>query len=340
VTRSSRQHGSALLWAVGALWREFAGFRFHYEAADVPDAQHPGALRYHLDSPRLFADAMRLDSTGVPYQVSRTFTTYNPAYVAWYGLQQLQDAELRGALHGRDRFLKQVAWLRDHAVSRPDGAAVWQYDFDWREGDSVLRAGWISAMAQGLAMSALVRANRLEPDPALLELAVAAARPFELPISEGGVRSAGKGGAIFEEYPALPPPRVLDGTLFAMLGLFDIASETSNSRLRALFSEGMDGLESELTYWDFRDKWSWYGRRSYLCPTHYHAVNRALLQALARASGRSPCAALAERWNPSRLGAFDRAEVFLSFVVTKQRSRLNSLLHAWRARRESRQRES
>ena len=332
MTRRARQRGGASYWAARALWRELAGFRFWYEAVNVPNAELPGALRYHIDSPRLFNDVMRLDSTGVPYQVSRTFTSYNPAYVAWYGLQQLQDAELRRSPRGRDRFRTQVAWLREHAVRRPDGAVVWQYDFDWREGGSVLRAGWISGMAQGLAMSALVRANRLEPDATLVELALAASRPFELSVTEGGVCSEGKGGAVFEEYPALPPPRVLDGTLFAMLGLFDVACETSNARVRALFADGMDGLESELPYWDFRGKWSWYGRRLYLSPTHYHGINRALLLALARASGRAPCAALADQWNPSRLNAFDRVEVYLSFLATKQRSRLHSLLHAWRAR--------
>ena len=90
---------------------------------------------------------MRLDGEGVPYQVSRTFTAYNPAYVAWYGLQQLHAAEVRGDPRGRERFATQVNWLRQHAMRRPDGAAVWPYGFDWREGETLLRAGWISGMS-------------------------------------------------------------------------------------------------------------------------------------------------------------------------------------------------
>src|SRR4029078_8550917 len=93
--------GGALYWALRALWGEVAGFRFHYDAREVPEAQRPGALLYHLDCPRLFAEALRFDAGGVPFQFSRTFTAYNPAYVAWYALQQLQAAEAQGEAGGR-----------------------------------------------------------------------------------------------------------------------------------------------------------------------------------------------------------------------------------------------
>ena len=321
---------SAWSWALRAIWGELAGFRFDHESRDVPSAERPGALLYHLDSPHLFNDAMRLDGDGVPYQVSRTFAAYNPAYVAWYGLQQLQAAEARGDARGRERFATQVMWLRKHAVRRLDGAAVWPYGFDWREGETLLRAGWISGMAQGLAMSVLVRAHRLSPDPELLALASAAARVFNLTIEQGGVQSAGREGPLFEEYPGDPPPRVLDGALFALLGLYDVAVETGDARLRELFERGMDGVQGELDEWNYRGKWSWYGRRVYLSPTHYHFINRALLLALARAGGRSAFADVATAWDPRRLGAVARVALYLAFQITKQRSRVRDRLTARR----------
>lgn len=324
--------GGAAHWALRALWREIAEFRFEFDAREVQGAERSGAIPYHLASAQLFADAMRLDGGGIPFHVSRTFQAYNPAYVAWYALQQLANTQ-RGDTPdagARQRFATQIAWLRDHAVRRPDGAAVWHYGFDWREGEALLRAPWISAMAQGLAMSALVRAHRLSPAPALLELAVAAARPFELPIDQGGVRSAAKGGVAYEEYPAHPEPRVLDGFLFALLGLYDVALETGDARLRGLFDQGVEGLVGELPLWDFRGKWSWYGRRQYLCPPHYHGINRALLLAVANASNRAELAEVAAAWDPRGLGVLDRVQLYLTFVITKQGSRVRDRLVARR----------
>ena len=300
--------------------------RFSYDARDVPGAERPGALLYHLDSPPLFAEAMHLDAAGVPYQISRTFTAYNPAYVAWYALQQLQAAETRGDAGGRLRFAAQVDWLRANAVRRSDGATVWPYHFDWREGTLWLRSGWICGMAQGLAMSVLVRAHRLRADPELLAMAVSAARPFELMAEQGGVCSEGRKGPVFEEYPGQPPARVLDGTLFALLGSYDVAVETGDPRLRALFDRGLDGLEGELAHWDYRGKWSWYGRQMYLSPPHYHFVNRALLMAVGRASDRRALLDMADRWDARRLGPLERAQIYLAFLATKQRSRARDWL--------------
>jgi hypothetical protein len=172
----------------------------------------------------------------------------------------------------------------------------------------------------------LVRAHRIQSDPELLTLAIAAARPFELNVEHGGVRSDGRRGPLFEEYPGQPPPRVLDGTLFALLGMYDVVAETDNNRLRELFEGGLDGLEGQLADWDYRGKWSWYGRRRYLSPTHYHFINRTLLLAASRVSGRRVFADMAARWDPRRLDALDRAEVYLAFQATKQWSRLRNRL--------------
>lgn len=172
-------------------------------------------------------------------------------------------------------------------------------------------------MAQGLAISALVRAHRLKPDRAYIALARRAARPFTQTIHDGGLQSRGRAGPILEEYPCDPPPRVLDGTAFAMLGLYDIALETADPALLDLFAKACDGLAGEVAAWDWHGRWSWYGVRRYLSPPHYHAINRELLVALGRASHRPVFGEIAARWNASTLTRADRAAVYTAFVVTK-----------------------
>src|SRR5439155_977513 len=154
----------ALWWAVRALRAELWGFRFQYPVEAVVAPGGEDSLHYHVFSEQLFFDAMELDADGVPVQHGRTFgDAYNPAYVAWYGLMRLERAVRGEDPSGREAFLTQATWLAAHAVRRPDGGVVWHYPFDYVEGAGGLPAPWISAMSQGLAMSALIRAYLSPP---------------------------------------------------------------------------------------------------------------------------------------------------------------------------------
>ncbi len=310
--------------------KELVDFWFDYPLEATPSAGPRDSLHYYIYSDRLFFDAMALDDQGIPIHCSRHFgRTYNPAYVAWYGL-----ASLEGWLRGRDpsgqrTFMEQVEWLRRRAVPRDDGSVVWPLTFAWQEGECRLEAPWISAMAQGLAISALVRSHRITADRQVLELCRAATEVFRKNVEDGGVRTLEAGGALYEEYPGFPLPRVLDGYLFSLLGLYDYAAQTHDPAVSRLFADGIDGLVQMLPSWDYRGKWSWYGSRGFLCPLHYHKLNSVLLATLARLSGEPTVAHYARAWDPARLTMLDRAGVFPAFLVTKNRSRLKRLLR-WR----------
>ncbi len=319
------------LWsAARAFWNEAVGFRFDYPLETVPSAGSRESLRYYVYSDRLFFDAMQLDPAGIPVHRSRIFgETYNPAYVAWHGLVSLE-RWLRGADPGGARaFSRQADWLVAHAVRRSDGAVIWPYTFDWREGRCRLEAPWICAMAQGLAISVLVRAYRMAGGGEhLLETCRAATRVFEKNVEDGGVRTLEHGHALYEEYPGYPLPRVLDGFLFSLLGLRDLAVQTGEARIQQLFVDGIGGLVRALEFWDYRGRWSWYGSHGYLCPPHYNKLNAALLRALGAVSGERVLHERGERWDPERRGRMARAEVFLVFLVTKNLSRLRH--RTWR----------
>lgn len=316
-----------LWWAGRALRSELWGFRFDFPLETVPTAGSRESLHYYVYSERLFFDTMELDPEGIPAQRSWAFgKAYNPAYVAWCGLMSLERA-LRGKdPAGLTAFLKQVKWIVAHGVPRDDGSIVWPYTLDWREGACLLKAPWICAMAQGLAISALVRGYRITRQEHLLDLCRAATTVFEKNVEEGGVRTLEGGHALYEEYPAYPLPRVLDGFLFSLLGLYDLAVETGDRAVFELFADGMDGLKHTLPFWDYRGKWSWYGSHGFLCPPHYNKLNGALLSALGRLSGEPALERYAQRWDPRRLNALRRAEVFLVFLVTKNRARLKKYL--------------
>lgn len=315
--------GSSWAWAVRALRRELVGFRIDYPIEAVPEARHPGALHYHIYSNRLFLDDLEFDANGVAMKNYRALgRQYNPVFVAWWGLVNLERYLRRTDEESLRKFFIQVEWLKKNAVEREDGAVVWPCYFDWQEGHSRLQSPWISAMYQGVVISALVRAYRITGDHALLTLGKKASRVFEQGIEEGGVRTVANGKFLYEEYPAYPLPRVLDGFLFSLLGLYDLFMETNEHRIFGLFSDGIKGLLSHLHTWNYRDMWSWYGTHGYLCPPHYHKLNYLLLRILGEITGEKPLLELAERWDAERRTPVQKAEIFLLFILTKNWARL------------------
>ena len=320
---------SRLWWAKRALQREVLGFRFDYPIETVVAAGSKESLPYYIYSEDLFFDAMELDPDGIPVQRARTFgSIYNPAYVAWYGLvnvgRYVRHLDLSPA------FLRQVEWLIGHAVRRDDGAVVWPYTVEVEEGYCLLKPPWICAMAQGLAISLLIRGHRLTGRPELLDLCHGATRVFEKSLEDGGVRTLEDGYALYEEYPGYPLPRVLDGFLFSLLGLYDLVTQTDAPRVLQLFNEGVAGLRHTLEFWNYRNKWSWYGSHGYLCPPHYNKLNAALLASLARVTGDTTLRRYAEAWDPRHLTRVAKVEIFLAFQFTQNMSRLRH--RTWRRR--------
>lgn len=311
-------------WLGRVLWNEVFGFLPPFPIESVPEAGPRNSLHYYVYSERLFFDAMQLDQRGVPFQRSRALGDfYNPAYVAWYGLMALEQSVRMGKEPDK-RFRIQVQWLLENSTRRDDQSIVWTYPVDVREGNCVLHSPWISAMSQGLAISALVRAHRLENSPQIIDVCCSALRVFNIGVNEGGVRTDQKGFILYEEYPAYPLPRVLDGFLFSLLGLYDLWVETEDATAKRRFCEGVNGLVGTIQNWDYKNCWTWYGTHGYLCPRHYHDLNRLLILALAEITGETLLHRFASAWESSRIGGFELGVLFLKFFLLKQRSRIRS----------------
>jgi hypothetical protein len=312
-----------LRYALRALKRELLGFTFSYPLNAQVQAAHAGTLAYYIVSDSLFLDDMVFDSQGVVQKHYRAQgPQYNPLFIAWWGMHRLQTFQATGDAAALQDFWVQVQWLRAHAVHRSDGAVVWPCYFDWQEGAALLKSPWISAMYQSVVISALVRAYRLGGDKELLDLCVKATKVFSLPIESGGVQTVVGEGVLYEEYPVYPLPRVLDGFLFSLLGLYDLAIETGSSAILALFTEGVAGLRAAISSWNYRGKWSWYGTHGYLCPPHYHHLNALLLGMVGELARDTALVQLARQWMPLRRSLLEKAEIYLAYAITKNVARL------------------
>lgn len=122
------------------------------------------------------------------------------------------------------------------------------------EGFRALEPGWYSAMAQGQAMSTLVRAYLLTRDPAFLSAALRATGPLKRTSEQHGVKAVFMNKFDwYEEYPTSPSSFVLNGFIYALIGLYDVA-ETAGDKLGreagVLFSRGMESLKAMLPLFD------------------------------------------------------------------------------------------
>lgn len=224
----------------------------------------------------------------------------NPAYVAWWALQAVPPCLASRTPDLLERIRRPAAWLRAHARPRCGGGVAWEYDFDWPNGTAVLRAPWISAMAQGLAISALIRAADLLGQPGYLDLALTAVEPFRHDLDAGGVRTTlGNGAPYYEEYPIRPETLVLDGSLFALVGLAELAQATGNAGVEELFRTGAAGISARLALWDYRGFWSRYGRRGALASADYHRLNALLLQVVGDRAGEARMLECGRTWERS-----------------------------------------
>ena len=90
--------------------------------------------------------------------------------------------------------------------------------------------GWYGAMCQGQAISVLVRAHLATSHLAsgrsntYLAAAARAAAVFNMSSQEGGVRGEVLGRVWYEEYPTSPSSHILNGFIYGLLGLQELAS--------------------------------------------------------------------------------------------------------------------
>ncbi|MBN1349267.1 hypothetical protein JXJ21_07650 [candidate division KSB1 bacterium] len=205
---------------------------------------------------------------------------YNPVTIAQYGLF---NSDLFSAT-GEKRYLNLAStmadWLLENRRDGSHGAAVWYYDFDIEI--YKISAPWISAMAQGEAISLLLRANLFSPNQDYLEIAQKASRVFFHSVSDGGVCASFPDGSIsLEEFPSDPPSHVLNGGIMALLGVYDLFLHSRDSDIEQVFHQAIDGLRRNLQRYDtgFWTRYDLHASRR-LASAMYHDMHVRLMKIL------------------------------------------------------------
>jgi len=105
-----------------------------------------------------------------------------------------------------------------------------------------------------------------------------------------------EGNIWLEEYAILPPPHILNGFIFALLGVYDFYRVTKSEKSLNLFNEGIKTLEKNLNLYD-SGYWSLYNLiHKYPAIKKYHELHIRQLKVLHELTGKDIFNEYAERW--------------------------------------------
>jgi heparosan-N-sulfate-glucuronate 5-epimerase len=235
----------------------------------------------------------------------------------------LHESWLMGDEQALERCLEQVRDLRARAKD-VGNSLLWQYEVDvpkFRQ-----RAPWYSCMAQGQAASAFVRAHIATEEDVWAEAALSAVQPLVADGERLRLVTATPDGPALEEATTNPPSRILNGWIFALWGLWDVAVGLGDADSRALFDESAKALARMLSQYDV----GWWTRYSLFPPVapdlakpFYHTLHVTQMSALLDMTGTAVFADAAERWS-----AYDRLTNRVRAVASKAPSVLRELPHA------------
>lgn len=226
---------------------------------------------------------------------TRTRISANPVSVAQLGLAAL-------AAGDDSRWLDVARAAADWLVAETDDGGRIPYLFPMPH-TYLLDPPWASAMAQGQAASLLLRVAARTGDRAY---AAAAGRAIEPLLGASELVATTDAGPVLQEYPTDPPAHVLNGWIFALWGLNDVAAADglADAGTRAgaghAFAQGVGALAVRLSEYRTWPSWSRYDLYphplTHVASPFYHRLHVAQLVALNRLAPHPELARTARDW--------------------------------------------
>ncbi len=239
------------------------------------------------------------DEQGIP--LSRFYSAanwkHNPITVCQYGLFHFNKYIRTSSPLSKTIFLSQADWLLENSEDGPNESLVWLYQFDIPF--YKIMAPWISGMAQGQALSVLLRAHQITGENIFLKTAESAWRIFDVDVKDGGVISEFPDGLpIIEEYPSSSQAScVLNGLMFAIFGVYDYSVYCQDENAQKKFIIFIESLKKNLFRYD-SGYWSYYDLTDplRLAAKFYHRIHIEQLKSLFKITNDPSFKQYFERW--------------------------------------------
>lgn len=260
------------------------------------NSEAPYYLVKHLSSRDGHGEYTRLyefDRDGIPFVRRSGRPWYEALAVARYAMRMLQVAKRLGDAAAREKARRQIPALVQSGARNGF----------WSVGSSPGRMSeeGPSAIVQGVVLSALIRLHRDAPDERAKTVIERGFDVFATPVEEGGVLSRLGSGPFLEEYPSEPPSHVLNGCLYALFALYDLADAMDHAPAARLAAAVEGTLARELKRFVTDSGWSYYalaleGRPS-IASIHYHRHHVFMLRVVAERTADVRVARILEAWS-------------------------------------------
>jgi len=227
-----------------------------------------------------------VDAAGLPMREEgdgrRHYTATNLGIQA---LRRLEGHRLTGDPAYLASARRMADKLRELAVH--EGAAIW-LPFPYDERRARMKAPWVNALGQAVALALFCRLHRLEGDADDLAFAVGLFESFrQLRRADGPwVSELDDDGYLwFEHYPGGRRGHVLNAHAYSVLALRDYWQETGSPEARRWLEGGLTTLRDKGAQFRRPGTWSLYNLRDPVAHANYHLFHVRQLRALAAASG-------------------------------------------------------
>ena len=245
---------------------------------------------YYFNLPILEENAsLKFDESGIAIVKYEDGYHYNPVTVAQQALGYYNHYQRTGDDKSLSAFFNDSEWFIDN--QEENGSFPYDFQFELKPG-LVLPSGFVSGMAQGQILSTLVRSYNLTKDVRYLETGNKALSFMLASGEEDMFAGCSKtlndfckqnerlfrysDSIIFEEYVSEPSSYVLNGDLFALIGLYDWSKGSISSygkeEASEGFAHGIKSLEVLLPYYDYYG-WSAYDLMQYTYGSAVHLEN-------------------------------------------------------------------
>ncbi len=197
---------------------------------------------------------------------------YVPVEICHYALANYYTYQTTNNPQYLETFLTQANWLIQNAKQNDD-FTVWEYNYDWPTYNCT--QPWISAMAQGEAISVLTRAYVLTGNQTYIQTAQTATQTYKHEMTQGGIRTTDTDGIWYEEYAdtQAPSSKVLNGFIFSLFGLYENTYLTNNNETNQLFQQATNTLAQNIHQYD-TGTWSYYDLlHKTIAGTNYHIIH-------------------------------------------------------------------
>lgn len=283
----------------------------------VPTQFIPGKLGAYYMTFAQKADYSGIyDANGIPMldYLGAIGPQYNPIAIAQYGLGNFNLYLKSSEPLRRAKFLKIADWLVANLEQNRGGFRVWNHHFDF-EYRTPLRAPWYSGLAQGQGISVLVRAHAETGSDIYEEAAQQAFQCMLASVEDGGVICEDTtANRWIEEYIVSPPTHILNGFIWALWGVYDLALHSDDSRAWRVWNDSLATLKANLHRYD-TGYWSLYEqsgtRLKMMASPFYHRLHIVQLRVLAQLAGDDFFEQYADRWERYQQSTANRSRALV-----------------------------